>query len=215
MQQQAQKKARDEEQEIAHDACVLCHRPHVDPGLSTSSRLAVYTGYSNISAGGCDTPTGTLGGVQELRLEVQQMAATIAELRQEVQANCLKNSQSHTRTAARTKHSFAEMHARIDSVQQEVHSQKWVGQVDVALQFAQANVDMHHLRQRLEQDHHLCAHTNAALRHDQDIMLFHLYSQIGAYVGVTTARSVQEVQLEIAQKLRFLEQRIHTHTNAI
>jgi len=202
MQQQAHKKKDNKQQEAAH-----CAKPRADPALSRTSRLAVYTGYSNVAGAGHAAETATL----ELRLEIQQMAATMAELRQEVQA--VKNSQSDTSTAAHTKQSFAEVHARIDSAQHQILSQKWVCQVDVALQLAQANMDMHHLRQRLEQDHRACAHTNAALQHDQDVMLFHLYSQIGAYVGVTTARSVQEVQLEIAQKLRFLQQRIHAHTH--
>lgn len=206
MQQQAHKKKGNKQQEAAHCAGAPCHKPRADPALSKKSRLAVYTGYSNVAGAGHAAETAT----QELCLEIQQMAATMAELRQEVQA--VKNSQSDTSTAARTKQSFAEVHARIDSVQHQILSQEWVGQVDVALQLAQANMDMHHLRQRLEQDHRACAHTNAALRHDQDVMLFHLYSQIGAYVGVTTARSVQEVQLGIAQKLRFLQQRIHAHT---
>jgi len=72
-------------------------------------------------------------GVQELLLEIQQMTATIAQLRQEVQADCLKNSQSHVNTAAHTKHSFAEVYARIDGVHCEMRSQEWVDQADVAL----------------------------------------------------------------------------------
>jgi len=146
--------------------------------------------------------------VPELRLEIQQMAATIAVLRQEMQADCLEIKKSHVRTAAHTKNSFAEAHARIDSVLCEIRSHEWAGQVDVALQLTQTKMDIHRLRQQQQEDHHSCAHTNIALQHNEDMMLFHLYSQIGAYVGVTTARSVQEVQAEIAQKLYFLEQRI-------
>jgi len=208
MQEQAKKNTHNELHVTAKHACKLCHRPHTDPALPNNSRLAVYTGYSNASGSACAVQTETPEGVPELRLEMQQMAATIATLRQEMQADCLEIKQCHVRTAAHTKHSFAEAHARIDSVQCEIRSHEWAGQVDVALQLAQTNMDVHHLRQQLEEDHHACAHTNTALRHDQDMMLFHLYSQIGAYVGVTTARSVQEVQVEIAQKLCFLEQRM-------
>ena len=199
MQQVAQENTRNE----------MCRRPPVDAALPNNSRLAVYTGCSNVSGSACEVQTGTVEGVQELRLEVQQMAATIAQLRQEMRADCLESRQSHVSTAAHTKNSFAEVYARIDGMHREMRSQEWVGQADVALQLAQTNMDMCHLRQQLEEDHRACAHTNAALRHEQDIMLFHLYTQIGAYVGVTTARSVREVQLEIAQKLHFLEQRIH------
>jgi len=208
MQEQAKKNTPNEVHVTAKHACKLCHRPHTDPALPNNSRLAVYTGYSNASNSARDVPIETLEGVPELQLEIRQMAATIATLRQEMQASCLEIKQLHVRAAAHTKHSLAEAHARIDSVQCEIHSHEWVGQVDVALQLAQTNMDMHHLRQQLQEDHHACAHTNAALRRDQDMMLFHLYSQIGAYVGVTTARTVQEVQGEIAQKLCFLEQRI-------
>jgi len=208
MQEQAKKNTPNEVHATAKHACKLCHRPHTDPASPNNSRLAVYTGYSNASDSARDVPTETLEGVPALRLELQQMAATIATLQHEMRAGCLEIRQLHVRTAAHTKHSFAKAHARIDSVQCEMRSHEWAGQVDVALQLAQTNMDMHHLRQQLQEDHHACAHTNAALRRDQDMMLFHLYSQIGAYVGVTTARTVQEVQAEIAQKLCFLEQRM-------
>jgi len=208
MQEQAKKNTHKEVHVTTKHTCELCHRPHTDPALPNHSRLAVYTGYSNASDSACAVQTETLQGVPELRLEIQQMAATIAKLRQEMQAGCLEIKQSHVRTAAHTKHSFAEAHARIDSVQCEIRSHEWAGQVDVALQLAQTNMDMHHLRQQLQEDHHACAHTNAALRRDEDMMLFNMYNQIGAYVGVTTAHTVPEMQGEIAQKLCFLEQRM-------